>query len=187
LQMALEQSVVRLEWPYGGSKVSVAGSFNDWNGVPLDKGVDGVWGVSLVLHPGIHSYKFIVDGNWCFDGSKHNEDDGSGNINNIIDVYNTKAVDKLGSPNYREFFYLDHQPISPFHDIPVWADRKRGIANMVVEIPKGTRPKLEISKGDKLNPIKQDVKNGKLRSVHDPYPFNYGAFPQTWENPQFFD
>jgi len=53
---------------------------------------------------------------------------------------------------------------------------------MVVEIPTGTRAKLEISHSF-LNPIKQDTKNGKLRYVHDPYPFNYGAFPQTWENP----
>jgi len=34
-----------------------------------------------------------------------------------------------------------------------------------------------------LNPIKQDVKNGKLRIVALPYPFNYGALPQTWESP----
>jgi len=56
---------------------------------------------------------------------------------------------------------------------------------MVVEIPKGTQPKLEISKDEFLNPIKQDIKNGKLRNVALKYPFNYGAFPQTWENPEF--
>lgn len=27
------------------------------------------------------------------------------------------------------------------------------------------------------------IQNGKLRYVHDKYPFNYGALPQTWENP----
>jgi len=56
---------------------------------------------------------------------------------------------------------------------------------MVVEIPKGTNAKMEISKDVYLNPIKQDVKNGKLRYVAWKYPFNYGAFPQTWENPEF--
>lgn len=70
-------------------------------------------------------------------------------------------------------------------------------AHMIVEIPKGSHAKLEISKEDVLNPIKQDIKvwpwsfrmahpslqNGKLRYIHDAYPFNYGAFPQTWENP----
>jgi inorganic pyrophosphatase len=54
---------------------------------------------------------------------------------------------------------------------------------MVVEIPRGANAKLEISRDEPLNPIKQDVKNGKLRYVHDKYPFNYGALPQTWENP----
>lgn len=59
---------------------------------------------------------------------------------------------------------------------------------MIVEIPRGTNAKMEISPGGSLNPIKQDVKNGKLRVVDDVYPYtgyiwNYGAFPQTWENP----
>jgi len=61
--------------------------------------------------------------------------------------------------------------------------REKKIGNFVLEIPKGTQPKLEISKLDYFNPIKQDVKNGKLRNVAFKYPFNYGAFPQTWENP----
>jgi inorganic pyrophosphatase len=84
---------------------------------------------------------------------------------------------------YKTYFFQGDKPISPFHDIPLWVDKSKGIANMVLEIPKGTQPKLEISKEDFLNPIKQDVKNGKLRYVAIKYPFNYGAFPQTWENP----
>jgi len=58
---------------------------------------------------------------------------------------------------------------------------------MLVEIPRGSRAKLEISRDEPLNPIKQDMKNGKLRYTHWPYPFNYGAFPQTWENPTHKD
>lgn len=43
-----------------------------------------------------------------------------------------------------------------------------------------------------MNPIKQDVKKGKLRYVancfpHHGYIWNYGAFPQTWENPEHTD
>jgi inorganic pyrophosphatase len=39
-----------------------------------------------------------------------------------------------------------------------------------------------------MNPMKQDVKKGKLRYVrncfpHHGYIWNYGAFPQTWEDP----
>lgn len=48
--------------------------------------------------------------------------------------------------------------MSPFHDIPFWVDKEKGIANMVVEIPRGQQAKLEISRDQALNPIKQDVK-----------------------------
>jgi len=102
-------------------------------------------------------------------------------------AYYTKSVAALGSPDYRVFFYKDAVPLSPFHDIPLWVDKEKGIANMVVEIPLGTRPKLEISRDQPLNPIKQDIKKGALRYVHDAYPFNYGAFPQTWESPFIVD
>jgi len=99
----------------------------------------------------------------------------------------TKSVAALGSLDYRVYFFKDSSPISPFHDIPLWFDQGKGIANMVIEIPLGTRPKLEISRDQPLNPIKQDIKKGVLRNVHDPYPFNYGAFPQTWESPFVVD
>lgn len=51
---------------------------------------------------------------------------------------------------------------------------------------------LQISLGETLNPIKQDVKKGKLRFVancfpHHGYIWNYGALPQTWENPEHLD
>merc|ERR1712046_392734 len=36
-----------------------------------------------------------------------------------------------------------------------------------------------------MNPIKQDIKNGKLRFYkHGDMMFNYGALPQTWEDPK---
>jgi inorganic pyrophosphatase len=46
----------------------------------------------------------------------------------------------------------------------------------------------QISKDEPFNPIKQDIKKGKLRYVrncfpHHGYIWNYGAFPQTWEDP----
>jgi len=85
------------------------------------------------------------------------------------------------------YFLRDGHPISPFHDIPVWVDNSKYIANFVVEIPRGTHAKLEINTKTLLNPIKQDVKDGKLRFIHDPYPFNYGAFSQTWENPSLLN
>ncbi|CAM4712499.1 unnamed protein product [Leuciscus chuanchicus] len=47
---------------------------------------------------------------------------------------------------------------------------------------------MEIATKDPLNPLKQDVKKGNLRYVsnvfpHKGYIWNYGAIPQTWEDP----
>jgi len=78
---------------------------------------------------------------------------------------------------------------SSWHDIPLFADQNAGILNMIVEVPRWTNAKMEISKEEPFNPIKQDIKKGKLRFVrncfpHHGYIWNYGAFPQTWEDPQ---
>lgn len=48
----------------------------------------------------------------------------------------------------------------------------------------GLTRREQISKEEALNPIKQDVKKGKLRFVrncfpHKGYLWNYGAFPQV--------
>ncbi|OJD12080.1 inorganic pyrophosphatase [Blastomyces percursus] len=101
------------------------------------------------------------------------------------------SVRKVGQPNtldFRAYIERDGQPVSPFHDIPLYANEQQTILNMVVEIPRWTNAKLEISKEEFLNPIKQDVKKGKLRYVrncfpHKGYLWNYGAFPRTWEDP----
>ncbi|XP_003491239.1 inorganic pyrophosphatase [Bombus impatiens] len=100
-----------------------------------------------------------------------------------------------GAPNstdYRIYFRNDTGPISPMHDIPLYADEANKIVNMVVEIPRWTNAKMEINLKETLNPIKQDVKKGKLRYVancfpHHGYIWNYGALPQTWENPDVMD
>jgi len=102
----------------------------------------------------------------------------------------TSVVSEVGQPDYRVFFEKDGKRISPWHDIPVEVDAEKGIFNCVLEIPKGTNAKVEIGVAEELNPIKQDIKNGKLRYVADVngakgYPWNYGAFPQTWEDPSF--
>jgi len=88
-----------------------------------------------------------------------------------------------------EFFFTNKNGdlISPLSDVPLWVDKANSIANMIVEIPRDTHPKLEMNVCGPLNPIKQDVKKGQLRSIHDPYPFNYGAFAQTWEDPAYED
>ena len=42
--------------------------------------------------------------------------------------------------------------------------------NMVVEVPRWSNAKMEINLKEKLNPIKQDEKKGKLRFVANCFP-----------------
>mmetsp|Transcript_104941 Transcript_104941/g.292861 ORF Transcript_104941/g.292861 Transcript_104941/m.292861 type:complete len:268 (+) Transcript_104941:95-898(+) len=71
--------------------------------------------------------------------------------------------------------------ISPWHDIDLKVSD--GVYNAVFEIPKMTKPKMEVATKEPNNPIAQDVKKGKLRDYHGPIFWNYGMFPQTWEDP----
>ncbi|KAI6175904.1 Inorganic diphosphatase [Aphelenchoides bicaudatus] len=97
------------------------------------------------------------------------------------------------SSNYRLFFQDSKgHLISPWHDIPLYADESNKTFNMVVEIPRWSNAKMEIATSEPLNPIKQDEKNNAPRFVHNIFPhrgyiWNYGAIPQTWEDPKHED
>jgi inorganic pyrophosphatase len=57
------------------------------------------------------------------------------------------TVRKVGQPNtleFRAFIEKDGVPISPFHDIPLYANEQQTILNMIVEIPRWTNAKLEV-------------------------------------------
>ncbi|KAK0153683.1 Inorganic pyrophosphatase [Merluccius polli] len=107
--------------------------------------------------------------------------------------YTVEERGSLNGLNYRLFIKnADGKYVSPFHDIPMYADEGQNIFNAVIEVPRWTNAKMEIATKDPLNPIKQDMKNGKLRYVanvfpHKGYIWNYGAIPQTWEDPAHTD
>lgn len=50
-------------------KVSLAGSFNNWNTKKLSakKDPQGNWKVNVDLKPGRYEYKFLIDGTWAND------------------------------------------------------------------------------------------------------------------------
>ena len=53
------------EAPAAG-QVSLAADFNHWDAkaLPMQKGPDGMWRVSVRLKPGRYEYRFYVDGDW---------------------------------------------------------------------------------------------------------------------------
>ncbi|KAJ1981841.1 Inorganic pyrophosphatase [Dimargaris xerosporica] len=104
--------------------------------------------------------------------------------------YTNRIVGEPNTTDFKLYFEKNGKLISPYHDIPLFADEQSRIFNFVVEIPRWTNAKMEISTGEPFNPIKQDVKKGKLRYVrncfpHHGYIWNYGALPQTWEDPSY--
>jgi len=56
-------------WAPGAKKVSIAGSFNNWNTKKLSakKDAKGNWTAKADLKPGRYEYKIFVDGNWTDD------------------------------------------------------------------------------------------------------------------------
>ncbi|KAL2125897.1 hypothetical protein VTI74DRAFT_2318 [Chaetomium olivicolor] len=105
--------------------------------------------------------------------------------------YSARRSGRPFTKDYRVYFERtkDRVPVSPFHDIPLHHDKDKGVLNMVVEVPRWSNAKFEISRDERLNPIHQDTLHKRPRFVKNTFPYkgyiwNYGALPQTWENPR---
>ena len=60
------------------------------------------------------------------------------------------SVRKNGAANtleHRIYIEKDGVPLSPFHDIPLYANEQQTVLNMIVEIPRWTNAKMEVSRG----------------------------------------
>ena len=94
-----------------------------------------------------------------------------------------KYVGDIGTNDFKiEYYDKNKKKISPWLDIKY--NNNDGTFNAIIEIKKFTREKMEMIKHLNYNPIKQDIKNNKLRYFeYGMIPFNYGFIPQTWEDP----
>ncbi len=71
------------------SDVRIAGSFNNWQQVPMyrNKSNPNLWGARITLPRGRYFYKYIVDGEWRFDSENFTpRKDSGGNYNSSFDV-----------------------------------------------------------------------------------------------------
>ena len=59
--------------------------------------------------------------------------------------YTTRKVAAPYTLEHRVYIEKDGVPVSPFHDIPLFANQEKTILNMIVEIPRWTNAKLEVS------------------------------------------
>jgi len=58
--------------------------------------------------------------------------------------YTVRKVAPANTLEHRIYIEKDGTPISPFHDIPLYANEQQTVLNMIVEIPRWTNGKLEV-------------------------------------------
>ncbi len=58
--------------------------------------------------------------------------------------FTTRRIGAAHTLEYRIFIERDGVPVSPFHDIPLYANEQQTILNMVVEVPRWTNAKMEV-------------------------------------------
>ncbi len=125
-------------------------------------------------------------------------------IPNDSDSLKSRHTGSPYTPDYKVYLESDGNLSSFWHDVPLYHNpslnnnnnnnnnNNEKVFNMIVEIPRFSNAKFEISKDQKFNPIIQDTKKGDLRFVKNLFPYhgyihNYGALPQTWEIPYKLD
>lgn len=80
----------RLDGHSLANAVALTGTFVSWAGtvppaIAFAKGGDGAWTGSYDFAPGMHQYKYIVDGSWIPDPTNPDQvDDGFGGKNSVI-------------------------------------------------------------------------------------------------------
>ena len=109
-------------------------------------------------------------------------------VSSKMSSYTVRQTGQKYTKAFKVYCECNGEVVSFFHNVPLFPTKTQELVNMIVEIPRWSNAKLEISKEDPLNPIHQNEKKGKLRFVANCFPYkgylwNYGALPQTWEDP----
>lgn len=74
--------------------------------------------------------------------------------------YTARKNAAANTPEHRIYIEKDGVPISPFHDIPLYANEQQTVLNMIVEIPRWTNAKMEVGCGGR--PWRQTERLGLL-------------------------
>jgi len=95
----------RFQWSCFGPKPSVAGTFNDWQPIPLSASPNG-YELEITLSPGTYHYKFVINGVWFCDSRLPTAEDSNGNINNVIEVHDIPFTGRPGTVQERTFIAI---------------------------------------------------------------------------------
>ena len=90
------------------------------------------------------------------------------------------TIRKVGQPNtleHRIYHEKDGVPVSPFHDIPLYANEQQNILNMIVEIPRWTNAKQEVCSHTNTHP--PHPVNSILIPVYNRFPRRSSSTPSS--------
>ncbi|MCA3011032.1 MAG: DUF1592 domain-containing protein [Myxococcaceae bacterium] len=107
-------------WRAGGRRpasVHVAGSFNGWaatvaaGGWAMRRGASDVFVLKRAVPPGLHAYKFVVDGQWQTDEANPNRaPDGYGGQNSVLTVQCGAGGSAGGAQDFTRGLPLESRP-----------------------------------------------------------------------------
>jgi 1,4-alpha-glucan branching enzyme len=92
-----QQHTIPFTFPAPGArKVSLAGDFNNWDpeAMPMYKGTDGVWYLSVSLNPGRHEYRFVADGVWQDDPAAQQRTANTMGTENCVRTVAAEIIDR---------------------------------------------------------------------------------------------
>ncbi|MEL6905123.1 MAG: alpha-amylase family glycosyl hydrolase [Planctomycetota bacterium] len=152
-----------------GETCAVAGDFNAWSheSAPMQRTGDGRWVGEVVLGPGVHRYKFCLDGDrWLPDPeSDEREDDGFSSENSILrlgTVWCRDGVAEERADNHVFGAGLEHDP---------------GVATYVHRIgsPERLRMRYRTLAGDvdSVSLAVRDAEPVPMAPIQSPAPFQY--------------
>ncbi|URD77331.1 CBS domain containing membrane protein [Musa troglodytarum] len=104
----------RFVWPYGGRRVYLLGSFTRWTEhLPMSpvEGCPSVFQAICSITPGIHQYKFFVDGEWRHDERQPHMVGNYGIVNTLIVTQEASMQTILSpeTPNNQMNMDVDHE------------------------------------------------------------------------------
>jgi len=88
------EKIKRKRWTFSleateAKEVFLVGDFNNWSSGkhPMQRDENGMWNKRVMLYPGNHEYKFLVDGQWKEDPRNNRRRPNCfGSYNNIISL-----------------------------------------------------------------------------------------------------
>ncbi|POW09971.1 hypothetical protein PSTT_06417 [Puccinia striiformis] len=97
---------------------------------------------------------------------------------------NTRFLDRRTEyPGHRVYIENNGAVISAFHDLPLFANEQHNVFNMIVEVPRWTNAKMEISKANLLIQSYKILKRTNFVSFGTVSPTMDTFGTMTWEDP----